>query len=218
MSTTLRWVSLVGRNGKTLTHPLVRMEYQKLFIPSDGAEMIPRGTYCLHSDIGEPRYYGADRDERDIFVNRHDLIGLHATGEWIGCCGPDGSLPNLADHDRLPMAYESADCYQARYVRIPFAWHSLKPTELSSEPVVLAGTARWRGKYRLIERAVGHDRRTALRLLRKAAWTTMRARITSQGKNDSIRMILGGMQIHVVAPDDLHWFEQWRESWYTDRP
>jgi hypothetical protein len=218
MGTTFQWVSIVGRNGKTLTHPLVRMEYQKLFIPSDGAEMIPRGTYCLHSDIGEPRYYGEDRDERDIFLNRHDLIGLRTGGEWIGCCGPDGSLPNLVDHDHLPMAYESADCWQARYVRIPFEWHSLKPTELSGEPVILAGTARWRGKYRLIERAVGHDRRTALRMLRKSAGTTMRSRIASKGKRDSIRMILGGMQIHVIALDNLGWFEQWKESWYTDRP
>ena len=47
---------------------------------------------------------------------------------------------------------------------------------------------------------------------------TMRSRIASKGKRDSIRMILGGMQIHVIALDDLRWFEQWKESWYTDRP
>ena len=216
MQSTYTWASVIGRNGQTLTHPLVRLGDKRLFCPVEGIQMIPRGTFCLCSDFRSPEFPAYYWDDTDLFLNRQDLRGINDTGEWGGCCGPSGFLPNLEDDEGLPMAYEFADCHGTHYVRIPQEWYALRPTPgITDEPVLLVGTVLWRGRVRLVERAVGHTRPIAAKLLREAALRVIGRQIGRQRKKASIRQILTQMEIHQIPLSNLGWFDQ-RRSWFRD--
>ena len=115
------------------------------------------------------------------------------------------------------MAYEFADCWSDHWVRIPEGWYGLKACpHLQTEPVILAATVRWRGKYRLVERAVGRNAEVATRLLREAALATFRGVLVHRKRKIANRLA-EEMQIHRIPFDNLKWFEEWdRRSWFRN--
>ena len=171
-----QWASIVGRNGRTLTHPLVHFFDERLLSPIDGVQLLPRGTFCFRQEL-EKVFEPRGESPQDLFLNRLDLIEVFASGKWRGCCGSCGDDPNLEDEHQMPLAYESADCWALHFVRIPEGWYKLQVAgNLTNTPVIAAGTVLWRRKDRLVERALAHNSAVATKLVKDAALRQFRGR------------------------------------------
>ncbi len=147
---------LFDKKGLLLTNDLYQLGDEQMICLCDSMDLLPMGSYI---DTEKIKLDWMQIDSGNLIVNKKDLINyrddLYKT---IGCCGPDGSIMNIASKNNLVVGCEGGDCMMPYFVQILKQNVVIKMTP-AKEPLILVAHVNYKGQVRIIDRIVvqGYD-------------------------------------------------------------